>query len=1274
MSHPQTSVAQAFGTHDEFVNGEGRRLLDIYRRELDCMISRASPIRFLQIGTRDGHVLQLWREVLPPGSCVSGIDIDPSVAALGSPLGGESFDVVVDRSSHGAADTLAALDAFLPRVRPGGLYIVEDGARDLEASADDGSVRRESAIEALKRLAGGAHAGDPAREDAPRLASICAAGAGIARIRFQDSMVVIEKAASVDRAEPRLGSGPETRLARVHDVPLDAQQPLRGDRVTGGTTDGAPPHATARHRKEAGAMIAAEEALRRSLDNAVLRRAEAEEALRQAQRDMAHAEREATERLKAAEAARDAMLRSTSWRVTRPLRSIVQRARPIALRVRLLASAARPGGVEARAILSGSLRRRMGLAPAPEAKGIETPASATSVSSYEDWLRRFDTLSSETRRAIVAHAASEEMRPLTVVAVFSAGQERHVGAFVRALRDQIFTRWTCLLCVDPACGSAAVADARAAANGEGRIMVIEAPAPAEIPAVAADAAVVMCDGRVQLREHGLYLFAAALAEQPGLALAYADEDTLDASGGYGEPFFKPIFSPELLRGMPYLGPCVLLGPGSFEGDSLPAEILRDGVDAVARRKALSAGQGAVARIPRVAYHVRQDAKPVPAPPHAAVATAPAADAPSVTIIVPTRDKVELLRPCLESVAARTDYPADRLEIVVVDNGSTEAATLNYLRAEAKAGRIRLMRDRRPFNYAQLNNAAARTAKGDILVFLNNDTVVNDPNWLRELVRFAAQPDTGAVGCKLVYPDHTVQHGGVVLGINGVAAHAHVGVEENDPGYHGLASTTHEISAVTGACLAMRRTVFEEIGGFDETLAVAFNDVLLCLDALSHGYRNLYVGAPLLEHHESKSRGTDDTPRKRALFRREALYTRQRHSRLMRDDPYYSPNLSFDTVHGLAVPPRAPRPWRSHALRAGAPIRVLMLSSTHALGHGVAVVLERLAARLAHDGFEVIMAGPAGPRDVDYPGCERVVLHDAREAACLADAREVDVVVAHTPPFFSTVRWLGPSTPFIAYDYGEPPPELFDDALRRIEQNDEKAFVLTMADRIYAISRAIRDESPVRMTGVIPLANSHLACWNEDLVPRRAAVRSELGWDGRFVVLNVCRFHEAERRYKGVDVYVEVAERFAERFPELRERVVFALCGKAAPTDVENMEALGLSVFSNVSDERLIDLYAAADGYMNFSKWEGYNLGIGQALAMGLPVIASDVPAHREFPIPVEGDVERLVEWLAARVTDPAPVRAPVVFSWDKPTAMFADVIRDVCSATASAVDRAAQAS
>ena len=293
-------------------------------------------------------------------------------------------------------------------------------------------------------------------------------------------------------------------------------------------------------------------------------------------------------------------------------------------------------------------------------------------------------------------------------------------------------------------------------------------------------------------------------------------------------------------------------------------------------------------------------------------TLPEAELPTVSIVIPTKDRLDLLGPCLSSIAERTRYPRDKIEIVVVDNGSEDPDTLRYLHEAAEAGAIRLLRDPGSFNYARLNNLGAGAAKGEVLVFLNNDTLVDEPRWLEFLVAQAMQKDVGAVGAKLLYPDRTVQFGGTILGIQGVAGHAHVGLAEHDGGYRGLANVTHEVGAVTGACLAIRRELFDELGGLDPALAVACNDVLLCVEALKRGYRNVYVATPLFIHLESKSRGFDDTQEKRELFLDEGRYLRSRHRDVFKNDPCYSPNLSTVRPYEIAVPPRRDKPWRQES--------------------------------------------------------------------------------------------------------------------------------------------------------------------------------------------------------------------------------------------------------------------------------------------------------------------------------------------------------------------------
>ena len=167
---------------------------------------------------------------------------------------------------------------------------------------------------------------------------------------------------------------------------------------------------------------------------------------------------------------------------------------------------------------------------------------------------------------------------------------------------------------------------------------------------------------------------------------------------------------------------------------------------------------------------------------------------------------------------------------------------------------------------------------------------------------------------------------------------------------------------------------------------------------------------------------------------------------------------------------------------------------------------------------------------------------------------------------------------------------------------------------------------------------------------------------RFVVLNVCRFHAAERRYKGVDRYVETMHIFKTTHPDLAARCTFALCGKGLAKDVKDMEQEGLTIFANVTDAEMADLYIAADAYMNFSQWEGYNLGIGQALAMGLPTFASDIPAHRAFGVPVSNDAQDACEWLAGQIGDAARQRAAKLWTWNEPLAQFVSIVREMDAA------------
>ena len=446
------------------------------------------------------------------------------------------------------------------------------------------------------------------------------------------------------------------------------------------------------------------------------------------------------------------------------------------------------------------------------------------------------------------------------------------------------------------------------------------------------------------------------------------------------------------------------------------------------------------------------------------------DLPSVSIIIPTKDKLDLLEPCIASVESRTNYPRSKLEIVVVDNGSEDSNTQLYLSEAAKRGAIRLVRDPAPFNYARLNNLGVQQASGEVLVLLNNDTVVDDPCWLRFLVGQAMQKDVGAVGAKLLYPDRTVQFGGTVLGLQGVAGHAHVGLREDDGGYRGVANVTREVGAVTGACLAIQRKIFEEVGGFDTTLAVGCNDVLFCADLLARGYRNVCVGTPLFIHFESQSRGLDDTPEKVERAVEEGRYLRSRQKRFFQNDPYYSPNLSYEKAYDIAFPPRRQKPWWRYS-RGHGRLRILMLSATNEMSEGLASVLQMQSTHLARLGHEVLVGGPCVPQGVPFDGCRFVQLSNPIEAASYAVAKDVDCIVAYTHPFFSVVRWIGDWPRCILCDYGERDRSFLADAEVQRRQEVEHRFCFGVADHIVTISAATEqlwncDETLAKFTAVI----------------------------------------------------------------------------------------------------------------------------------------------------------------------------------------------------------------
>ena len=265
--------------------------------------------------------------------------------------------------------------------------------------------------------------------------------------------------------------------------------------------------------------------------------------------------------------------------------------------------------------------------------------------------------------------------------------------------------------------------------------------------------------------------------------------------------------------------------------------------------------------------------------------------PLVSIVIPTKDHADVLKRCIDSIREKTTWPS--WEIVLVENNSTEAETFRYYETLKADSRVRLVTYQGGFNYSAINNFGVRHAQGQYYLLLNNDIEVITPDWIERMLMFAQRPDVGAVGAMLYYPDDTVQHAGVILGIGGVAGHAHKYFKRGEPGFMYRLRVAQNLSAVTAACMLVRREVWEAVGGLDEQLAVAFNDVDFCLRVRQAGYLVVWTPHAELYHYESRSRGKENTLEKQQRFAGEIAFFHQRWDAVLdAGDPYYNPNLTL----------------------------------------------------------------------------------------------------------------------------------------------------------------------------------------------------------------------------------------------------------------------------------------------------------------------------------------------------------------------------------------------
>lgn len=418
-----------------------------------------------------------------------------------------------------------------------------------------------------------------------------------------------------------------------------------------------------------------------------------------------------------------------------------------------------------------------------------------------------------------------------------------------------------------------------------------------------------------LSKYALSVYARAIAQENPPSLIYSDDDLIDDDSIRSNPRFKPDWNPDLLLSQNYIGECLVIHSHLLD------ETLSTKIDShfawifsILVRQALRKIK--VKHIPLILNHVRISKdlsksrksklqsialKEYLLPIHAKVSSGKVegvfritwpipTPAPLVSIIIPTKDKADILKTAVDSILALTTYP--NYEILIVDNQSKEKASIAYLNEAQRSHKVRVLEYNKPFNYSSINNYAATKANGTIIALLNNDIEIITGDWLTELVSHAVRPDIGCVGSMLYYPDDRIQHAGVIVGLGGCAGHSHKFYKRGDYGYTNRLLCTQNYSAVTGACLVLEKAIFEKVQGLNEKdLAVAFNDVDLCLKVKELGYRNLWTPWAELYHHESISRGKDDSPIKRERLTKEVNYMRDTWNTARVVDPYYSKYLT-----------------------------------------------------------------------------------------------------------------------------------------------------------------------------------------------------------------------------------------------------------------------------------------------------------------------------------------------------------------------------------------------
>lgn len=567
-------------------------------------------------------------------------------------------------------------------------------------------------------------------------------------------------------------------------------------------------------------------------------------------------------------------------------------------------------------------------------QGLFTPN--LSAENYETWIENIERPSLPNKEAVLATINAWEKCPTIslVIPVYNT-DEMFLRACIDSVRQQSYSNWQLCIADDNSPKPHIKRILKEYTELDERIQVVYRSDNGHISAasnsaldVATGEYVALIDHDDALPEHALFFVVDAINKNPSVAIIYSDEDKITEQGERFDPHFKSDWNPDLFFSQNYvshLGVYRRSLLNKISGFRIGVEGSQD--QDLLLRCLQHVSDDQIIHIPRILYHWRtvtgstalasgeksytteagikalRDYFSTVNPavqvseglvPNTYRVSYPIPDpAPLVSLLIPTRDRRSLTEIAVRSILEKSTYT--NYEILILDNGSVEQETLEFFeKIQREDNRVRVLRYDHPFNYSAINNFGARHAKGSVIGLVNNDIEVISPEWLTEMVSHCMRPEIGCVGAKLYYSNDTIQHGGVILGIGGVAGHSHKHFPRNHPGYFSRLLLTQSLSAVTAACLLVMKDIFDCVSGLDErNLHVAFNDIDFCLKVRTAGYRNIWSPYAELYHHESVSRGTEDNPDKIARFNREVEFMKMKWGDGLANDPYYSVNLTKD---------------------------------------------------------------------------------------------------------------------------------------------------------------------------------------------------------------------------------------------------------------------------------------------------------------------------------------------------------------------------------------------